>query len=316
MFEENNNKKDSDNNFQFENLEPRQQSFSPIFAGFVGLVGCFFLYQIVGSLLAVLIFGFDLEKASINSIRIMTIAGQLLFILLPALLFAKYFYIDINRVISLKLPNIKEILLFTFGLLILSPLLQIYLYIQNYYIELLAKKVSVIKVLKDLLDHINNLVEKTYGNLLQSSNVFEFIFIVFVVAVVPAISEETMFRGFVQRSFEQRLSPFLSSFITAIFFSLYHFNPYGLIPLAILGIYFGLSAYYSKSLIVPIILHFLNNFSAIVVYHIIGSEDLIKSDVKANPEDLTSYLVYFIFLISLFVALIFTIRKYYNTKKL
>src|SRR3989339_1111461 len=62
---------------------------SPISAAFLGLVGGFFLYQIVGGLLTLIILGFDIENANVTSVRLMTTAGQILFILLPALLFTK-----------------------------------------------------------------------------------------------------------------------------------------------------------------------------------------------------------------------------------
>jgi len=303
-------------NNQNDNPDLVISKVSPILAAFIGLIGGFFLYQIVGGLLTLIIFGMDFEKAPINSLRLITVAGQLLFILLPALVFAKYFYENVDKIIRLRIPNLKEITLFTLGIFILTPLLQSYLYVQNYIIEILAKNFSLIKTLKELFDNLNALVEKTYSNLLQASNGFEFLFVVFVVAIVPAISEEVMFRGFIQRSFEQKLSPIIAGLLTAIFFSFYHFNPYGFIPLAILGFYFGIAAYYSKSLIIPIFLHFLNNFSAISIYHIAGSSELIKSDVKADADELKFYLFSILILGSLFILLLVSIKKYYSSQQI
>jgi membrane protease YdiL (CAAX protease family) len=160
------------------------------------------------------------------------------------------------------------------------------------------------------------MVEKTYGNLLSASNIFEFALVVIVVAIVPALSEETMFRGFIQRSFELRYKKYYGAIITAIFFSLYHFNPYGLIPLFILGAFFGFAAYKSKTLLIPMFLHFLNNFSAVSLYHIIGDDELLKSDASINPDELSSYVLMFLGLTALFVGLIVFINKYYSSKKL
>lgn len=300
-----------------QNDSDRVTSFaSPIFAAFVGLIGGFFLYQVVGGVLTLLIFGMNLDNAPVNSLRLMTIAGQLLFILLPAIIFAKLFYLNVSKIIRLRIPDIKEVLLFTVGIFILAPLLQSYLYVQNYIIEVLAHNIPIINTFKELFDSLNSLIEKTYGNLLNASNILEFLFVVVVVAIVPSVSEEVMFRGFIQRSFEQKLTPVIAGLITAVFFSLYHFNPYGFIPLAILGFYFGLAAYYSKSLIIPIFLHFLNNFSAVTVYHIVGSNELIKSDVKASKEELIFYLITIAILVGLFVALLSSIKKYYSTKQI
>ena len=291
-----------------------QPLISPIAAAFIGLIGGFFLYQIIGALLTVLIFGFDLESIPVNSMRLMTMAGQILFILLPALLFARWIYLDVGKIIRIRKPAWQEVGLFTIGIVILSPLLQSYLYIQNHFLELWAQNSQFIHSIKSFFDMLNEMMEKTYGNLLSSSNIFEFILVVVVVSVVPAISEESMFRGFVQRSFELKLKPYMAIFLTALFFSAYHFNPYGFIPLFILGAFFGFAAYMSRSLVVPLILHFLNNFSAILLYQIIGNEDLIKSDAAIKGDELSTYLMLLVILTLLFVLLIAVINKYYSTR--
>ncbi len=289
---------------------------SPVAAAFIGLAGGFFLYQIIGALLTVLIFGLNLESIPVNSLRLMTMAGQILFILLPALLFAKWIYSDVGKIIRIRKPDLKELGLFIIGIIILTPLLQSYLYMQNYFLEILAKNSSAINSIKSFFDELNKMVEKTYGNLLSASNIFELTLVVIVVAVVPALSEETMFRGFIQRSFELKYKKYLAAIITAVFFSLYHFNPYGFVPLFILGAFFGFAAYKSKTLIIPMILHFLNNFSAVSLYHIIGDDEIIKSDASVNPNELSSYVMMFFGLTVLFVGLIVVLNKYYSSKKL
>lgn len=314
-----NTEQQSQNELQDQNKssEKIKSNISPIAAAFVGLVGGFFLYQFVGGLLTLIVFGFDLDKAPINGLRLMTMAGQILFILLPALVFSKLIYEDVGKIIRLRIPEWTEIILFVVGIGILTPLLQSYLYIQNYYIEVWAKNSESINQLKTFFDSLNELVDKTYGNLLKASTIPELLLVVLVVAVVPAVSEEVMFRGFIQRSFEIKIKAFIAAFLTAVFFSLYHFNPYGLIPLAVLGLYFGFAAYTSKTLLIPILLHFLNNFTAVILYYIIGSEELIKSDVSAKSgEDLGFYSFVTIALSLVFVALIFLIKKYYSQKQI
>ena len=120
-----------------------------------------------------------------------------------------------------------------------------------------------------------------------------------------------MFRGYIQKSFGFKLKPFWAALITAVFFGLYHFNPYGLLPLTALGLYFGFAAYVSESLVIPIVLHFLNNFAAVLLYFIIGNDDLIKSDVM-DTRGLQSNIFLFLMLAILFTIVIFTIKKYYS----
>lgn len=307
---------DKENDPDYDPDDDLTYEISPVAAAFIGLAGGFFLYQIVGSLLTFLIFGMDLESIPVHSLRLMTMAGQILFILLPALLFSKWIYSDVGKIIRIRIPDLKELGIFTIGIVILTPLLQSFLYIQNYYIEIWAKNISFINAIKNFFDEMNKMVEKTYGNLLTATNIFELIFVVIVVAVVPALSEEALFRGFIQRSFELKYKKYLAAIITALFFSAYHFNPYGFIPLFILGAFFGFAAYKSKTLLIPMFLHFLNNFSAVMLYHIIGDEEIIKSDPAVNPNELSSYVTMFLGLSVLFVGLIIFINKYYTSKEL
>lgn len=284
---------------------------SPVAAAFLGLIGGFILYQFLGGLMTLLIFGFDIEAAPVNGLRLMTIVGQILFIMLPALFFSKWIYGDVSKIISLKLPNWKELSLFVLGIIILTPLLQSYLYIQNYFIEQWAEVSPFINSIKFLLDSLNELIEKTFGNLIRADNIPEMLLVIITISIVPAICEEVMFRGYIQRSFGFKFKPHIAAILTALFFALYHFNPYGLIPLAIIGFYLGFAAYTSQSLVIPIIVHFLNNFFAVMLYFIIGDDELFKSNVT-DVESLDANVIYFFILLFIFTALMFFIRNYYK----
>jgi hypothetical protein len=293
----------------------RYPLISPVAAAFLGLIGGFILYQFLGGLLTLLFFGFDLEAAPVNGLRFMTIIGQILFIFLPALFFSKWIYGDVSKIVSLKMPNWRELALFVLGIIILTPLLQSYLYIQNYFIEQWAEVSPFINSIKFLLDSLNELIEKTFGNLIRADNVPEMLLVIITISVVPAICEEVMFRGYIQRSFGFKFKPHIAAILTALFFALYHFNPYGLIPLAIIGFYLGFAAYTSQSLVIPIIIHFLNNFFAVILYFIIGDDELFKSNVT-DAEALDANLIYFFILLFMFTALMFFVRNYYKKIKI
>jgi len=288
-----------------------QPQISPLAAAFIGLIGGFILYQIIGGVITLLIFGMDMENAPIDAVRLMTMGGQVLFILLPALLFSKWFYVDVSSVIRTRVPSWKEFALFGIGIIILTPLLQYFIMVQNYIIEIWAANSQLINSVKSALDSLNDLVEKTYNNLLSAGNFFEALLVIAVVAVVPAVCEETMFRGFIQKSFELRIKPVWAALITAVFFGIYHFNPYGMIPLIILGFYFGFAAYMSNSILVPMSLHFANNFIAIMVYFLAGNEDLISSTPDTNI-DLNSAVLMIILLTLIMTGLIIIIKKFYS----
>mgnify|MGYP005838709025 CR=1 FL=1 len=302
---------DEERDFNDNHLSP---TMSPIAAAFIGLVFVFILYQIAGSLLTLLIFGFDLESANMNAMRLMTIAGQVLFILLPALIFAKLIYEDVGTIIRFKLPNWKEILAFVIGLALLSPLLQSYLYIQTYIIDELAKHVSIVHSIKEVLDSLDKLVTETYSELLRAESIFEGSFIIIVVAVVPAICEEVFFRGYVQKSFELSIKPVWAIILTALFFAMYHFNPYGLVALVALGIFFGFAAYKSGSIFIPMILHFLNNLLAVVMFFVLGVDEFMQVE-SIDPSEIGINIILFIFFLVLFLGYILVLRKQYHKLK-
>ena len=315
-FEQDNNQPETENSIIEQKLIESYSPYpliSPVAAAFLGLIGGFILYQFVGGLMTILIFGFDLEAAPVNGLRFMTIIGQLLFIFLPALFFSKWIYGDISKIISIKVPHWKELSLFILGIVILTPLLQSYLYIQNYFIDRLAEISSFVNSIKYFLDSLNDLIEKTFGNLIQANNFAEAILVVITISIIPALCEEVMFRGYIQRSFSFKLKAQTAALLTAIFFALYHFNPYGLIPLAIIGFYLGFSAYSSQSLFIPMVLHFLNNFFAVMFYFIFGDEELFKSDVM-DVESVNANILFFFVLLIMFSVVIFLIKSYYKKR--
>ena len=298
--------------FSLDGIKP---AISPIAAAFIGLIGGLFLYQFVGGMITLLIFGMKIENAPVNSVRLMTMAAQVLFILLPALLFTKWFYVDVTRVLRVKIPTMKELSLFTLGIIILTPLLEYYIVIQTWCITWLALHFNWINVIKTTLDKLTDFVETTYGNLLKPNSIIEGGLIILIVAIVPALCEETMFRGFIQRSFEFKMKPFWAALITAIFFGLYHFNPYDLIPLIALGFFFGFASYTSNSILVPMFLHFLNNFAAVMLYFMIGDKKLLENVPDPNPDLKSAFVIMFILLI-LFIGVIYLIKRFYSQKNM
>jgi hypothetical protein len=309
-----------DNNQQ-ENKEVKEPSpphltpkISPVKAAFLGLFGGFFLYQVIGGGLTLLIFGMNPKNTDINAFRLMTIAGEILFILLPALIFAKIIYEDVTEIIRFRTAPWKEIVLFVIGIIALTPLLENFLYIQNYFIELLAKNNHAVYSIKLLLDKVDKMVEETFGDLLRVHSFLDVVIVITAVSIIPAISEEVMFRGFIQRSFELKYKPITAALITAVFFGLYHFNPYGLIALIGLGLYFGYAAYKSKSILIPVILHFINNFAAVIIYFIFGDTELIQNKAAGKAE-LNSVYFNFAYQLIIFIVIMVIIMNYYKKKE-
>lgn len=100
----------------------------------------------------------------------------------------------------------------------------------------------------------------------------------FMIAVIPAIGEELLFRGVIQRILvEWTQNIHLGIFIAAFIFSAFHFQFYGFLPRLLLGVLFGYLFVYSGSIWYPVIAHFLNNAMAVLVYYFVGKEGVEES---------------------------------------
>jgi len=305
---DNNNLSPEENPNKNLSIEP---TISPTKAAILGLIAVFFIFQFGGGLLTVGIFGLDFSNADMNLMRLLTIGSQILFILFPAILFTRLVFVDVTSIVRLHVPKPKEIGLFVVGLIILIPLMQDYLYVQNYFIVEFSKSSAIVEGVKNFLDDIDKYVEQSYSQLLASKSIFDMLLIVITVSITPAICEEFFFRGFVQGSFEYKLKPFTAIFLTSFFFGVYHFNPYGLLPLIVLGMYLGFSVYQTNSLIVSMVLHFLNNFISIVAFFIFGDEELMQTNIT-DSEAINTHIISFLVLLVLFISFIIFIKKNYH----
>ncbi len=81
-----------------------------------------------------------------------------------------------------------------------------------------------------------------------------------LIAVLPAIGEEIVFRGIVQRQLMRVIpNPIAALFLAAVIFSLAHFQMEGFIPRMILGLILGWLYWKCGNLWVPSIAHLFNN---------------------------------------------------------
>ncbi|MCE1188942.1 MAG: CPBP family intramembrane metalloprotease [Ignavibacteria bacterium] len=303
-------------NFDSEQVPPLPKfapRMAPVTASVIGLILGFFLYQIVGGLITLLVLGFKIESADANSLRLMQTASQMLFLLLPSLVLSKFVYEDVTTVIRFRMPEWKELTLFIIGMFILIPLVNNLMIIQDHYFTSFLQNHNSLQPLKKLLDTLNTEMEAAYKQLMQVHSPLDFTLVVISVALTPAICEEVLFRGYVQTGFEHRFGKLTGAIITALLFSIYHVNFQGLIGLFMLGLFFGYAVYQSDSIVVPMVLHFLNNFSAVVLFVLFGESE-IKQGSIVQPDALRSAFVTSLFLTGAFIIVVFSIRKYYTSR--
>jgi membrane protease YdiL (CAAX protease family) len=103
-------------------------------------------------------------------------------------------------------------------------------------------------------------------------------------ALVPAIGEELVFRGILQRSFMRWLkNHHVAIWLTAIIFGAIHVQFFGFFPRVILGAMFGYLYFWSGNLWVPVAAHFMNNgFTVVLLY--LQQHKLIQANIESTES--------------------------------
>ena len=89
-----------------------------------------------------------------------------------------------------------------------------------------------------------------------------------IIALIPAVGEELTFRGVLQQSLTRRMNPHVAIILSAAIFSFIHFQFYGFLPRMFLGVLMGYMFYITNSLWTSMLMHFVNNGSAVVLYYL------------------------------------------------
>lgn len=141
-------------------------------------------------------------------------------------------------------------------------------------INLMASLNAMIDMPQWMID-FEHTAERIIRALLQTESIGVVMLNIFMVAVLPAIGEELLFRGVIQPYLCKIFrSTFIGVLFTAIFFSAFHFQFQGFIPRMLLGLIFGYLYIWTKSIWVPIAVHFVNNGLAVVVFYFISKGDI------------------------------------------
>ena len=125
---------------------------------------------------------------------------------------------------------------------------------------------SSLKGLQDWMEMTEAQASKITKLLLGNTGVSDLLINLIVIAIIPAIGEELLFRGVIQKLFtELANSKGFAVILTAVLFSALHMQFFGFLPRFALGVLLGFLYVWSGSLWVPITAHFINNAMAVIL---------------------------------------------------
>ncbi len=121
--------------------------------------------------------------------------------------------------------------------------------------------------------------------IVRLKNTSDYIIALTVMAFLPALCEETLFRGGLQNFLTRSTKNYwLSVIVVSLIFSAAHFSYYGFLSRLFLGIVLGLIYQYSGKLWLSILAHFLNNALALTVmyFYIQDGKSLTEAAKETN----------------------------------
>ena len=128
---------------------------------------------------------------------------------------------------------------------------------------------------------------------------------VFIIGLMPAIGEELIFRGILQRIFvEWTKSRHWGIIISALIFSAIHLQFYGFIPRFLLGAFFGYLLEWSGTIWLPIIAHFVNNAFSVIVSYFVNARVLDGSIENIGSDSSTLFLSIFSLILTSFLVIV------------
>jgi membrane protease YdiL (CAAX protease family) len=183
--------------------------------------------------------------------------AELLALLVPTVLAVAYLRADFRATLRLRLPTATDVLL----------------------------AVPLAIALAVLNDQLMNLVDQIYPmpeadrsamvELLRASTVYEWAVRLFGIVVAAAVSEEILFRGFIQTSLEEgRLGRGGAILLTSLLFAVIHLIPQGMPSYVLAGVVLGITAVATESILVPILIHAVHNAASLFMLNLADVETL------------------------------------------
>jgi hypothetical protein len=202
------------------------------------------------------------DPANSNAVKVIQSIAAIMGFLLPTLLTAKMMSYKPYRLLGFHgKSNITEVAI-VIGIIITA------LFVSGGF-AWLNEQIPISGSWKKIFDKMEGDYNKQAEAILSLNSTVDYLIAIIVMAVLPAICEEALFRGGLQNFLTRATrNIWLSVIIVSILFSLAHFSYYGFLSRVFLGVMLGLIYFFSGKLWLSILAHFVNNALAITVVYI------------------------------------------------
>ena len=240
---------------------------------FVSFLGAGLLFPLAAKLMGIEDIEAFIGQLSIDSsssdrfyAKLIMIVNQCVSFLVPSLIFLLWIH-KRKSIQFLHLNRFPKINLLIFGCLLM---------IVVYPLTNLILKLNQLLPLTENLSDLENGANNTAAVFLIMNTPSEFLMSIFTIAIVPAVAEEIFFRGILQ-NYLSKENAIQGILLTAFVFAAIHMQWASFMPRFFLGIILGYLFYWSKSLWLPILAHFVFNGMQIIPAYYASSDKLQKS---------------------------------------
>ncbi len=268
--------------------------FGKILLSAIIILSCFLLFSLIGTIAAVIVFDIDLfrlsqvtnnlsDPVSIRLLKFLQVVQSMGLFIVPPFLIGFFLHSGTREFLSLgRTPLLTGLLLSAAVMISAVPMIN-FLGKLNSGIHL----PDLLQGVEDWMRRMEEQAESITDSFLQFRAPGDLWINLFVIAVLPGIGEELLFRGVIQRLFsEWTRSVHWGILITAVLFSMSHVQFFGFIPRLLMGVLFGYMLVWSGSLWYPVIAHFTNNALAVVYYYLAAEGRVGREleEVGATPD--------------------------------
>jgi hypothetical protein len=163
----------------------------------------------------------------------------------------------------------------------------------------LTEKIPIPTNWKLAADNLEAQYKKALLAMTKMNSIVDLCIALLAVAVMPAIVEELYFRASLQKILiEWSGKPHVAIIITAIIFSAFHYSYFGFLSRMSLGIVLGYIYYFTKSIWLPMLMHFINNAVGITTLY------FIRNDAARVEKVVESNLMYYWSIVAVVVVYI------------
>lgn len=257
---------------------------------------------IIGSVLGVIfpiITGSDIM--GLNSLRFMQISSQIFTFVLPPIVYALLIKENPFKSLGFNKTTITWLFLGVAMMYAILPLNSVFAE-WNANIKFPDSMTDFERLLQDMQERATEIMER----FVNVTSIGGLILNLFMIAGLAALGEELLFRSIIQTSLIKVCkNAHIGIIIASAIFSIIHMEFYGLLPRFVLGMLLGYMYYYSRSIWIPIAMHFANNGTIVFLYYL-NNIGTINIDVESFGK--TNIFVLILSIIAMIALFWFTIK--------